>query len=212
MFEELHSHVIDGNSDEVEELVRDALARGVEPSRILNEGLILPMKEVGDRFESGDFFVPEMLVAARAMESGLNILRPHLLEAGIEPVATAVIGTVRGDLHDIGKNLVGMMLEGAGFDVIDLGADVSPLAFVESVREHKPQIVGMSALLTTTMMAMKDTIVALSEHSLRDQIKVLVGGAPVTQDFASQIGADGYAPDAAAAARLATQLVSVDPQ
>jgi 5-methyltetrahydrofolate--homocysteine methyltransferase len=167
------------------------------------------MKEVGNRFEAGVFFVPEMLVAARAMEAGLDILRPYLLESGVKPVATAVIGTVRGDLHDIGKNLVGMMLEGAGFNVIDLGADVSPQEFVDSTLVHKPQIVGMSALLTTTMMAMQDTIQAFSEYNLREQTKIIVGGAPVTQDFADKIGADGFAPDAAAAARLASQLVGI---
>jgi 5-methyltetrahydrofolate--homocysteine methyltransferase len=209
MFEELHEYVINGSDDEVVIFIQDALAKGVDSSSILNDGLILPMKEVGDRFEAGEFFVPEMLVAARAMEAGLDILRPRLLESGVKPVATAVIGTVRGDLHDIGKNLVGMMLEGAGFNVIDLGADVSPQEFVDSTLEHKPQIVGMSALLTTTMMAMQETIQAFSEHNLREQTKIIVGGAPVTQDFADKIGADGFAPDAAAAARLASQLVGI---
>jgi 5-methyltetrahydrofolate--homocysteine methyltransferase len=209
MFEELHEYVINGDNDEVVIFIQSALAQGVEPSNILNNGLILPMKEVGNRFEAGVFFVPEMLVAARAMEAGLDILRPYLLESGVKPVATAVIGTVRGDLHDIGKNLVGMMLEGAGFNVIDLGADVSPQEFVDSTLVHKPQIVGMSALLTTTMMAMQDTIQAFSEYNLREQTKIIVGGAPVTQDFADKIGADGFAPDAAAAARLASQLVGI---
>jgi 5-methyltetrahydrofolate--homocysteine methyltransferase len=209
MFEELHEYVINGSDDEVVVFIQDALAKGVDSSSILNDGLILPMKEVGNRFEAGEFFVPEMLIAARAMEAGLDILRPRLLESGIKPVATAVIGTVRGDLHDIGKNLVGMMLEGAGFNVIDLGADVSPQEFVDSTLENKPQIVGMSALLTTTMMAMQETIQAFSEHNLREQTKIIVGGAPVTQDFADKIGADGFAPDAAAAARLASQLVGI---
>ncbi len=207
MFEELHEYVINGDDDDVEIFVRDALAEGVDSSRILNDGLILSMREVGNRFEAGVFFIPEMLVAARAMESGLKILRPHLMDAGVEPVAKAVIGTVRGDLHNIGKNLVGMMLEGAGFNVIDLGVDVSPQSFVESTLEHKPQIVGMSALLTTTMMAMQDTIEAFTKQNIREQTKIIVGGAPVTQEFADRIGADGFAPDAAAAARLASQLV-----
>lgn len=211
MFEELHEHVINGEIEEVETLIKSALARGVDPGSILNDGLIFPMKEVGNRFEAGEYYVPEMLIAARAMEAGLDILRPHLLESGVEPVATAVIGTVRGDLHDIGKNLVGMMLEGAGFNVIDLGSNVSPQMFVDSTLEHKPQIVGMSALLTTTMMAMQDTIEVFLNHNLRDQIKIIVGGAPVTQEFSDQIGADGYAPDAAAAARLAIQLVGIAP-
>ncbi|MDX1413648.1 MAG: corrinoid protein [Candidatus Promineifilaceae bacterium] len=208
MFEELHGFVINGDGDDVGSYVQGALEQGVDPSKILNEGLILPMREVGDRFESGEFFVPEMLIAARAMEAGLDILRPYLLESGVEPVGTAVIGTVRGDLHDIGKNLVGMMLEGAGFKVVDLGTDVSPQQFVDTVLEIKPQILGMSALLTTTMMAMKDTVEAISKLSIRDQVKILVGGAPVTQEFADEIGADGFARDAAAASRLAGRLVA----
>lgn len=210
MFDELHNYVINGDNDDVVAFVEKSLADGVEPSRLLNEGLIVPMRIVGERFECGEFFVPEMLVAARAMEAGLDVLRPYLLEAGVEPVATAVIGTVRGDLHDIGKNLVGMMLEGAGFNVIDLGTDVSPESFVAAVQESQPQLIGMSALLTTTMLAMRDTVAALNAHNLRQQIKIMVGGAPVTQEFADAIGADGFAPDAAAAARLAAQLVGVE--
>jgi 5-methyltetrahydrofolate--homocysteine methyltransferase len=208
MFNELHEYVINGDGDEVVEFVQKALAEGVEPNQILNEGLILPMKVVGDRFETGEYFVPEMLVAARAMQEGLDVLRPYLLASGVEPVATAVIGTVRGDLHDIGKNLVGMMLEGAGFNVIDLGTDVSPQEFIDASLEIKPQIIGMSALLTTTMMAMKDTIEALAKLKIREDIKIMIGGAPVTQSFADSIGADGYATDAAAAARLALSLVT----
>ncbi len=209
MFETLHQHVIEGNEDEVIEAVEAALAEGIDPSVILNEGLILPMKEVGDRFESGEFFVPEMLIAAQAMAEGLDVLRPHLLEAGVKPVATAVIGTVRGDLHDIGKNLVGMMLEGGGFAIVDLGTDVSPQAFADAVKTHSPELVCMSALLTTTMLAMRDTIETFNRDGLRDQVKVMVGGAPVTQEFATQIGADGFAPDAASAARLARKLAGV---
>ncbi len=209
MFDELHEYVIDGECDEVQAFIHEALKNGIDPGTILNEGLIVPMREVGDLFESGEFFVPEMLAAARAMEEGLDILKPHLLESGVEPVATAVIGTVRGDLHDIGKNLVGMMLEGAGFRVIDLGTDVPPQKFVDMALEVKPQIVGMSALLTTTMMAMKDTIEAFSKLTIRNQIKIIVGGAPIDQNFADIIGADGFARDAAAAARLARELVGV---
>lgn len=209
MFEELHAHVIEGNEDDVIRLVQSALADGIDPSVILNEGLILPMKEVGNRFEVGEIFVPEMLVAARAMAEGLEVLRPYLLASGVKPVATAVIGTVRGDLHDIGKNLAGMMLEGVGFRVIDLGVDVSPQKFVDAAREHKPELVGMSALLTTTMNAMKDTIDAFKAQNLRESLKILVGGAPITQAFADQIGADGFAPDAASGARMAMQLVGL---
>ena len=209
MFETLHQHVIEGNEDEVIEAVEAALAEGIDPSVILNEGLIAPMKEVGDRFESGEFFVPEMLIAAQAMAEGLDVLRPHLLEAGVKPVATAVIGTVRGDLHDIGKNLVGMMLEGGGFAIVDLGTDVSPQAFADAVKTHSPELVCMSALLTTTMLAMRDTIELFNRDGLRDQVKIMVGGAPVTQEFATQIGADGFAPDAASAARLARKLAGV---
>jgi 5-methyltetrahydrofolate--homocysteine methyltransferase len=212
MFEELHDYVIDGEEDDVIRLVEAALAEGIDPSVILNDGLIAPMKEVGALFEAGDIFVPEMLVAARAMQEGLEILRPHLAASGVKPVATAVVGTVRGDMHDIGKNLVAMMLEGVGFRVIDLGTDVSPQAFVDATLEHKPELVGMSALLTTTMMAMKDTIDAFNAQDVRGMTKIMIGGAPVTQAFADQIGADGYAPDAAAAARTAARLVGLPVQ
>lgn len=207
MFQNLHQHIIDGETAQATNVVQHALASGMDPAVILNEGLIAPMTEVGSRFERGDFFVPEMLVAAHAMEAGLAILRPHLLEAGVQPLATAVIGTVRGDLHDIGKNLVGMMLEGAGFKVIDLGANVSPQQFVDAVRKFRPEIIAMSALLTTTMQAMADVIQVLSETGLGGHVKIMIGGAPVTLDFAEQIGADGFAPDAAGAARLAVSLI-----
>lgn len=209
MFEELHECVIDGDEDEVIRLVESALAGGVDPSVILNQGLILPMKEVGNRFEAGDIFVPEMLIAARAMAEGLELLRPYLLASGVKPVGTAVIGTVRGDLHDIGKNLSGMMLEGVGFKVIDLGVDVSPQKFVEATLEYKPELVGMSALLTTTMHAMKDTIDAFNAQSIRGMTKIMIGGAPITQAYADEIGADGYAADAAAGARMAIRLVGI---
>ena len=169
--------------------------------------MIAAMGEVGRRFEEGEYFVPEMLIAARAMKQGLEILRPHLIEADIQPVGTVIIGTVKGDLHDIGKNLVAMMLEGAGFEVIDLGVDVSPEQFVTSIQEHQPRFVGMSALLTTTMPGIRSTLHAISESGLRDQVVVMIGGAPVTQQFADEIGADIYAPDAASAASRATTLV-----
>jgi 5-methyltetrahydrofolate--homocysteine methyltransferase len=166
------------------------------------------MDEVGRRFESGDFFVPEMLIAARAMKTGVALLGPHLVNSGVKPIGKVVIGTVAGDLHDIGKNLVGLMLEGAGFEVVDVGTDVSSERFIEAVRNEKPNLLGLSALLTTTMAGMTDVINRLIENNLRDQVKVLIGGAPVTQTFAQQIGADAYADDAAGASRKAKELVS----
>ncbi len=167
------------------------------------------MAEVGRLFEEGEMFVPEMLIAARAMQAGMAILKPHLAEGEITSAGTVILGTVAGDLHDIGKNLVGMMMEGAGFEIVDLGTDVSADAFVEAVREHKADIIGMSALLTTTMPSMTATVEALTEAGVRDQIKVLVGGAPVTQAFADEIGADGFAPDASSATRVAKGLLGI---
>ena len=166
------------------------------------------MGEVGRLFEENEYFVPEMLVAARAMQGGLAILKPHLAAGGSISAGKAVVGTVKGDLHDIGKNLVAMMLEGAGFEVVDLGTDVTPDKFVKAVIEHKPHVIGMSALLTTTMPSMSGTIKALQEAGVRDQVKVMIGGAPVTDGFARQIGADGYSPDASSAVRLAKSLVA----
>ena len=185
-----------------------ALDAGVAPGEILNKGCIAAMGEVGRLFEEGEVFVPEMLIAARAMQAAMNILKPYLTEGEIVSAGKIVIGTVAGDLHDIGKNLVGMMMEGAGFEIVDLGSDVKPETFIEAIREHKPDLIGMSALLTTTMPSMATTIEALTEAGLRDQVKVLVGGAPVTQKFADEIGADGFAPDASSAARKAKELLS----
>jgi 5-methyltetrahydrofolate--homocysteine methyltransferase len=165
------------------------------------------MEEVGRLFEEGEKFVPEMLISARAMQTGMGILKPLLLQADIKTVGKVIVGTVAGDLHDIGKNLVAMMLEGSGFEVIDLGTDVSPQAFVDAVREHEPQAIGMSALLTTTMPSMGATIEALKEAGLREGVKVMIGGAPITQDFADKIGADGFAPDASSASRKTKELV-----
>jgi 5-methyltetrahydrofolate--homocysteine methyltransferase len=204
---EIYEGVISGNRDVVSEGVAKALDEGVEPSTLLFDALIPAMSEVGARFERNEFFVPEMLIAARAMQSGMVQLKPLLAESGVEPVGKVSIGTVKGDLHDIGKNLVRMMLEGAGFEAIDLGTDVKPDGFVEAVREHQPQIVGMSALLTTTMVNMKATIEALEEAGLRESVKIMVGGAPVTAAFAEEIGADGYAPDAASAVDVARQFI-----
>ncbi len=202
----IYDGVIDGDAGAVEVEVKAALDAGVSARSVLDDGLVKAMGQVGAYFEEGTFFVPEMLVAARAMKSGLTILRPFLVAEDVEPVGTVVIGTVQGDLHDIGKNLVGMMLEGAGFEIVDLGVNVAPAKFVEAVKDGAGML-AVSALLTTTMPNMKAVINSLEQAGVRDQVKVLVGGAPVTQSFADQIGADGYAKDASQAATLATQLV-----
>ncbi|HID87015.1 MAG TPA: cobalamin-binding protein [Anaerolineae bacterium] len=207
MLDAIYQSVIGGDVAGVTQGVQQALEAGHDPGEILTEAMIAAMAEVGRRFEAQEYFVPEMLIAARAMKEGLAILKPHLLEADIEPVGKVILGTVKGDLHDIGKNLVGMMLEGAGFEVIDLGVDVSPERFVEAIREHRPRFVGMSALLTTTMPGMRATIEALQKAGLRHQVVVMVGGAPVTQQYADQIGADLYAPDASSAASRAKALL-----
>jgi 5-methyltetrahydrofolate--homocysteine methyltransferase len=200
--------VVEGDTSTVKALVQEALDGQGDPAGILNEGLIAGMREVGRLFEEGEYFVPEMLVAARAMKEGLAILRPALVSADVKPVGKVLIGTVKGDLHDIGKNLVGMMLEGSGLEVVDLGTDVPPERFVEEVRSGDAALVGLSALLTTTMPYIRTTIEALDEAGLRDGIKVMVGGAPVTEAFAREIGADGYAPDASRAAVLAGELIA----
>lgn len=201
--------IINGKKEDAEKLTKQALDEGIPPDKILNEGLIKGMSVVGERFKKGEYYVPEVLIAARAMKAAMEILRPVLTEAGVEPIGTVVIGTVKGDLHDIGKNLVSMMLEGAGFRVIDLGVDVPPEKFVEAVKEHNAQIVAMSALLTTTMPSMKVTIDALKEAGIRDEVKVLIGGAPVTQAYADEIGADGYGRDAATGAEKAKELLGI---
>jgi len=206
----IYEKTIAGDAPAVEELVKRALAEGVLASKIISQYLIPAMAEVGDRFERQEFYVPEMLIAARAMQRGLTVLRPLLVEGEFQPVGQVVAGTVKGDLHDIGKNLVCMMLEGAGFVITDMGVDVSPEKFVAAVREHEPSIVAMSALLTTTMPGMQATIGALIDAGLRAQVKVMVGGAPVTEAYAAQIGADGYAPDAGAAVRKAKQLLGME--
>ena len=202
------SKLYDGAEEEVAALVQQALDQGIEPHTILQEGLIAGMDAVGCDFKAGELFVPEVLVAARAMHAGMNVLRPLLAESEAQGMGAYVIGTVEGDLHDIGKNLVKMMLEGAGFQVIDLGTDVKPEAFVQAVQVHQPKIVGMSALLTTTMVNMRATIEALTEAGLRDVVKVMVGGAPVTAQYAQDIGADAFAPDAASAVDIARELVA----
>jgi 5-methyltetrahydrofolate--homocysteine methyltransferase len=207
--EAIYTAVLDGNAPAAKAGVEKALAAGIAPDVILKEGLIGAMAEVGRLFEENEYFVPEMLVSARAMQNGLAVLKPLLAESGAQPTGKVIIGTVKGDLHDIGKNLVAMMLEGAGFEVVDLGTDVTPEKFVKAALEHKPQVVGMSALLTTTMPSMGTTVKALLEAGVRERVKVMIGGAPVTDAFARQIGADGYAPDASSAVRMAKSLASV---
>ena len=205
---EIYEGVVNGKQKVVGEGVKAALDEGTSPSTLLFDCLIPAMGEVGERFERNEFFVPEMLIAARAMGAGMALLKPLLAETGVKPIGEVAIGTVKGDLHDIGKNLVGMMMEGAGFVTIDLGADVAPESFVEAVKEHKANFIGMSALLTTTMAQMKATIEALEKEGLRSSVKVMVGGAPLTAAFADQIGADAYAPDAATAVDVARSLLS----
>jgi 5-methyltetrahydrofolate--homocysteine methyltransferase len=195
-----------GKVVDVRKLVEAALAEGAAAQEILNSGLLEAMGEVGQRFKRNEVFVPEVLVAARAMKAGAEILKPHLVKAGVQSVATAVVGTVKGDLHDIGKNLVIMMLEGAGFAVIDAGVDVTPDRFVALAKEHDAKIIGLSALLTTTMPSMKGAVEAVREAGVT--AKVIIGGAPVTQAYCDAIGADGYSPDAASAAELATRLIA----
>jgi corrinoid protein of di/trimethylamine methyltransferase len=208
VLQRIASKLYAGEADEVAQLVQQALNQGMDPNQVLQGGLIAGMDQVGKDFKAGDLFVPEVLIAARAMHSGMGVLRPLLAESGAPSAGKYVIGTVKGDLHDIGKNLVKMMVEGAGFEVIDLGTDVAPEKFVAAVREHQPRLVGLSALLTTTMMSMKTTVEALQEAGLRNSVKIMVGGAPVTDAFAKQIGADAYAPDAASAVDMARSLVA----
>ncbi|MCS6777378.1 MAG: corrinoid protein [Chloroherpetonaceae bacterium] len=205
----LYTAVLEGDAPATRELVRQALQEGVDPQKLLDETLIPAMDEVGRRFETNEYFVPELLVAARAMKGALELIRPLLAVRGAEPAGKVVIGTVRGDLHDIGKNLVAAMLEGGGFEVIDLGVDVPPEKFVAAVREQGAQIVAMSALLTTTMPGMKTVIEALEQNGVRPKVKVMVGGAPVTQRYADEIGADGFSDNASGAVRVARSLVVV---
>jgi len=206
ILQEIASYLYDGEDKEVAALVQQALDQGLEPHEILHGGLIAGMDEVGKDFKADVLYMPEVLVAARAMQAGMDVLRPLLAESDVTGAGKYLIRTVEGDLHDIGKNLVRMMLEGAGFQTVDLGKDVKPEAFVAAVREQQPTILGLSALLTTTMPAMKTTIEALEEAGLRDSVKIMVGGAPVTATFAEEIGADDYAPDAASAVDVARNL------
>ena len=209
LFEKIATGIIEGNLDEVPKLVQNALDEGLEPTKILENGLVVGMNEVGKRFKDGSMFVPEVLRSARTMHAGQELLRTLLADAGANLGGKVVLGTVQGDLHDIGKNLVGMMCEGAGFEVIDLGFNLEPDKFTEAIKTHQPTIIGMSALLTTTMRAMGHTIKAIEEAGLRDKVKVMVGGAPVDADFAERIGADGYGHNAASGAELAKKLAGM---
>ncbi|NSW56653.1 MAG: corrinoid protein [Armatimonadetes bacterium] len=203
----LADSVIAGKRDDVAKLTQAAVDEGVSPADIINDGLIAGMSVVGEKFKNNEFYVPEVLIAARAMHAGMDIIKPLLAESGVQPRGKVAIGTVKGDLHDIGKNLVAMMLEGGGYEVLDLEVDVPAEKFVDAVKSGGADVVALSALLTTTMPAMKDTIDALKEAGVRDQVKVVIGGAPVTQNYADEIGADGYAPDAASAVDKVRELL-----
>jgi len=209
ILDQIAKELFAGNAKAVAELTQEALSKGFSPQEILNEGLIKGMNEVGVKFKANEIYVPEVLIAARAMKAGMEILKPKLAETGVEPVGKMIIGTVKGDLHDIGKNLVSMMMEGAGFEVIDLGIDVPAEKFIQAVKEYQPQLAGMSALLTTTMIQIRENIKAFQEAGIRDKVKIMIGGAPVTQKFADEVGADGYAPDAASAVDKAKELLGI---
>jgi 5-methyltetrahydrofolate--homocysteine methyltransferase len=206
---EISEALIVGNAKKVRKLVDQALKEGVSPKEILDNALVPGMNVVGKKFKNNEYYVPEVLIAARAMHAGMDLIKPLLTQTGASYVGKVAIGTVRGDLHDIGKNLVAMMLEGAGFQIVDLGVDVPPEKFVEAAKNEGVNIVAMSALLTTTMLVMKDTINALKEAGIREKVKVMIGGAPVTQRYADEIGADGYAPDAATAVEKAKELLDI---
>jgi 5-methyltetrahydrofolate--homocysteine methyltransferase len=208
VIKEIFDSILEGSQKVTVTKVNEALAQGIGPAEILNDGMVAAMAEVGRLFEEGEYFVPEMLIAARAMQNGLAILKPRLAEANVQSRGKVIVGTVKGDLHDIGKNLVSMMLEGAAFEIVDLGSDVSPEKFVEAVKTSGAKIVAMSALLTTTMPSMKITIEALKAAGLRETVKVMVGGAPLTDQYAHEIGADGYSPDASRAVALAQSLLT----
>ncbi len=206
--EQLKEFIKSGDAEKAAERVKALLDEGNKPESIMKNGMISAMDEVGVLFQEGEYFLPEMLVAARAMKRSMEVIRPVLVESGVESIGKVVVGTVKGDLHDIGKNLVGMTLEGAGFEVIDLGTDVESENFVGAVKEHQPQLIAMSALLTTTMYSMKDVMEALKEAGVRERVKVMIGGAPIRQDFADEIEADYFGPDAASGKDYARQAVS----
>ena len=205
----LYDHTLDGEAEPVVDLTNEALELGMDPLVILFDSLIPALEEVGRLFEEGEYFVPEMLVSARAMQGAMGILKPLIAESGAKPIGKFVMGTVKGDIHDIGKNLCNIMLEGAGFEVYDLGVNVPPEKFVEAIREHQPDAVGFSAFLTTTMPMFKPNIEVIKEAGFRDKIKIFVGGAPVTQEYADTVGADGYAPDASSLVRLVKKELGI---
>ncbi len=207
-YEQISENIVDGNVSKVAELTQKALDDGANPKDIINKGLLPGMNEVGELFKDGELFVPEVLIAAKAMKAGMELLRPLLKEGDIKKVGTCVVATVKGDLHDIGLKLVGMMMESAGYEVFNLGVDIDSETFVSAVKEHNPDIVGMSAMLTTTMVAMKDTVEALKENGLYEKVKVMIGGSPITDDFADEIGAS-FAADASSAVKLANTLMGI---
>ncbi len=210
LLKQIANCVINGKAPDTEKLVQQALDSNVAVKDILNQGLIAAMEVVGVKFKNNEFYVPEVLIAARAMKAGMKLIKPRFAESGVEPIAKLALGTVKGDLHDIGKNLVAMMLEGAGFEIIDLGVDVAPEKFIKAIKDDGAKVIGMSALLTTTMLNMKSTLEALKNDSLRNSVKVVIGGAPVTQSYADEIGADGYAADAATAVTVVKQLLNLN--
>jgi 5-methyltetrahydrofolate--homocysteine methyltransferase len=205
--ESIYQGIVDGDQHLVAQKVTEAINAGLAPEIILKDGLVAAMSEVGRLFENGEYYVPEMLIAARAMQVGLKLLKPGLADTCVKATGRVIIGTVAGDLHDIGKNLVGMMLEGAGYEVIDLGTDIKPEAFVSSVGEYRPDIVAMSALLTTTMPNMEATINALEAAGLRKKVKIIIGGAPITEEYCKKIGADGFGYDASQAVKVALAMI-----
>jgi len=207
LFERISTAIMEGDSEKMPKLVERALKKGNSAQDVLDNGLVVGMAEVGVRFKRGDMFVPEVLMSAEAMAAGMEVLRPELIASGARLVGKILMGTVKGDLHDIGKNLVSMMCEGNGFEIIDIGFNADPEKFIQAIKQHQPDIVGMSAMLTTTMRAMGHTIKAIEEAGLRDQVKIMVGGAPVDAEFAERIGADGYGSNAPSGAELAKQLV-----
>ena len=209
LLEKISTAILEGDADKLPNLVEKALGEGVPAKEILENGLLVGMQEVGVRFRAGDMFVPEVLMSAEAMQSAMVVLRPELIKSGHKQIGKVLLGTVKGDLHDIGKNLVGMMCEGAGFEVIDIGFNVEPEKFIEAIKTHQPQVVGMSAMLTTTMRAMGHTIKAIEEAGLRDTVKIMVGGAPVDAEFAKRIGADGYGSNGPAGSELAQKFVGL---
>jgi len=209
LYERISTAILEGDSDKTADLVKKALDEGLPAKEVLDNGMVAGMSEVGARFKVGEMFVPDVLVSADSMQAGLNVLRPYLISSGVKLLGKIVMGTVKGDLHDIGKNLVNMMCEGAGFEVIDIGFDVDPQQFVDAIKEHQPDVVGMSAMLTTTMRAMAHTIKAIEESGLRTTVKIMVGGASVDAAFAERIGADGYGSNAPSGVDLAKRLAGV---